>query len=265
MVRGKKDFMGDNNKDWLLPEKMLGNQKTIQTRMSAGEISEELGKNDFGAYYALLNDLPVAQRWIEQHNMTDLLAKAYIKNFHNEFKRAQSILDVGCGAGFITKCIKEAYPLVYVVGVDLAEDAIKYANKSFSNVVFIQQAIDCNFNMKDTFDIIHPREFYPFSRTNDYEYICGILTALLRNLNTPGELLIVGSTAPEHLNYSIFGFVDRIRRDSRFNNCKIQQRRIIKTKVVHLLGSNPVAGLISMCLDHLQGSHAGCLLFEKKF
>ena len=244
MVRGKKDFMGDNNKDWLLPEKMLGNQKTIQTRMSAGEISEELGKNDFGAYYALLNDLPVAQRWIEQHNMTDLLAKAYIKNFHNEFKRAQSILDVG---------------------VDLAEDAIKYANKSFSNVVFIQQAIDCNFNMKDTFDIIHPREFYPFSRTNDYEYICGILTALLRNLNTPGELLIVGSTAPEHLNYSIFGFVDRIRRDSRFNNCKIQQRRIIKTKVVHLLGSNPVAGLISMCLDHLQGSHAGCLLFEKKF
>lgn len=62
-------------------------------------------------------------------------------------KNYQNVLDIGCGQGFITKKIKAEN----VIGVDISESAIKFANEDCpENVTFKQGSI---FEIDQLFDI----------------------------------------------------------------------------------------------------------------
>ena len=69
-------------------------------------------------------------------------------------KGNESILDLGCGDGVLTKDLAELVPNGTVVGIDASENMIKKAKESqANNLTFIVMDIDA-INFKNEFDII---------------------------------------------------------------------------------------------------------------
>jgi|TARA_B110000114_G_C15069057_1_gene388800 ubiquinone/menaquinone biosynthesis C-methylase UbiE len=66
------------------------------------------------------------------------VAKKLIKKFN--LKNASSILDVGCGKGFILYEIKKILPNINIVGFDISKHAIKDAPAEIKNDLFIHKA-----------------------------------------------------------------------------------------------------------------------------
>jgi len=62
------------------------------------------------------------------------------------------VLDIGCGQGFITKHL----PGDYILGVDISEEAIKYANTISANKINFKQASIFNLNniLNEKFNLI---------------------------------------------------------------------------------------------------------------
>tara|TARA_Y100000591_G_scaffold324578_1_gene344209 strand:- start:2334 stop:3206 length:873 start_codon:yes stop_codon:yes gene_type:complete len=68
----------------------------------------------------------------------------------NEIKNNKRILDVGCGAGFLSNSISYLYPDKYVYGIDFNEVAVERAKK-----VANEMSLSSKFETKDLF------KFYP--------------------------------------------------------------------------------------------------------
>ena len=91
------------------------------------------------------------------------LVKFLMKNYFRQFdflfskcRGVRSILDVGCGEGYIIKYIKNKYDnkKLYLEGVDLSEDVINIAKKNNPGVKFSKGDIYC-LNYKDnSFDLV---------------------------------------------------------------------------------------------------------------
>jgi len=62
----------------------------------------------------------------------------------NDCKR---ILDVGCGSGMSTYCLKERFPKAEIMGVDLSESMLNKACELVSDVNWIQR--DCRKSLDD--------------------------------------------------------------------------------------------------------------------
>ena len=80
------------------------------------------------------------------------------------------ILDTGC-VGSITNALDiikgKNSNVGSTHGIDISEDGIAVAKKNIPNCHFFQQSVDDLSNFENGyFDIIHCREFYPFTRTN---------------------------------------------------------------------------------------------------
>ncbi len=92
-------------------------------------------------------------------------------------------LDVGCGSGHMTQCFKKIG--FETTGFDLAEDAVKIAKINFPEITFIKGdgTIPKKYFDARTFDLIHIREFHPFTRINDFEYQIRIIEEYMNILN----------------------------------------------------------------------------------
>tara|TARA_X000000950_G_scaffold275453_1_gene361855 strand:- start:7374 stop:8144 length:771 start_codon:yes stop_codon:yes gene_type:complete len=107
---------------------------------------------------------------------------------HNLPKR---ILDVGCGLGFTTQQIKIRYPRAKVIGIDVSNDAVEFGRGKFKTCEFITQAIDPSDPLKALdLDIIFAFEFYPFTRTSDFQVHKSYVDLFMSALNPRGELAI---------------------------------------------------------------------------
>ena len=74
--------------------------------------------------------------------------------------KIKSILDVGCGTGFIFEWIKKNYTECNYLGVDIDKIAIKYAKKKYNDRIFKCSSF---FSIKKKFDLILLFElFYQF-------------------------------------------------------------------------------------------------------
>ncbi len=92
--------------------------------------------------------------------------------------RPKHVLDIGCGPGNSTKVLKEAFPQADILGVDNAEDMIKRAKATYSDIRFRLCDVLLELESLGSFDVIfsnaclqwipNHREFIPrvFDRLN---------------------------------------------------------------------------------------------------
>lgn len=69
------------------------------------------------------------------------------------------ILDVGCGSGMSTLCIRSKFPKAEIVGVDLSESMLEKATQLMEDVQWLQR--DCSKKLEDLgkFDLIFSNAF----------------------------------------------------------------------------------------------------------
>ena len=102
--------------------------------------------------------------------MLQLLKQITDENSHMFFGKNITLLDAGCGEGFVTEQIKQCFPKWNITGVDGAEEAVIFAKKHVKGVSFeVGNLYALNFS-NCAFDIV-------------------ICSEVLEHLNDPGKAL----------------------------------------------------------------------------
>jgi SAM-dependent methyltransferase len=117
------------------------------------------------------------------------------------------VLDVGCGAGYLTYCLKKAG--FDPIGVDLSPSAIQFAVNRYPDIKFFQG--DCTkpeqlFDKSVKFDLIIFREFHPFTRINDFGLQMQIIQGYINLLSTPGCIFICHARRGGGMKYKSLSF-----------------------------------------------------------
>ena len=90
--------------------------------------------------------------------------------------KINSILDVGCGTGFIYEWIKKNYARCSYLGVDIDKNAIKHAKKKYNDKIF--KCLNF-FSIKKKFDLI--LLFQLFYQFKNYKNVISKLYQLSNN------------------------------------------------------------------------------------
>lgn len=100
--------------------------------------------------------------WIELLRIQcEVNVREDLKFFFNSpsFQKAQSVLDFGCGPGDLIRTLKTYFPDKQYTGIDISEDYIKLAKKSFTKYKDIKFACDDIYTYKGPkFDYILSRQ-----------------------------------------------------------------------------------------------------------
>jgi 2-polyprenyl-3-methyl-5-hydroxy-6-metoxy-1,4-benzoquinol methylase len=177
----------NDENNWWTPAKLIESEMKFRDVDDVNELDTD---SDFGSYRKVLLTNDIKATKLELHN--DLFPKAKIGLISKRIKTVDpiSILDVGCGMGFTTQVIAEQYPNANVLGVDLSQDAIKFASKTHTKAEFKSEAISPERKHLGKFDIIFCFEFYPFTRNTDIEKQSLFIKYFSRQLNEGGEIVI---------------------------------------------------------------------------
>lgn|GEM_PF-1423948 len=178
--------------EWLLPENLKMQEQKERVEVEQGTFD---GRGDFGSYYAYRKG--INRRFIETHAQVDeSWAEDYAKSLKS-YLNAQGvelsgrILDVGCAIGTITNAIQKINKKMEAVGLDISQDAIEVAKAKYPQCTFYRQSADDLSNFpNDYFEIIHAREFYPFTRTNDRFYQLHYLNSFYQKLKRGGATIL---------------------------------------------------------------------------
>ena len=112
----------------------------------APEMTAELDHYPKDAY-AKLYELEADSFWFRNRNK--LILKTLVKHFPN----AASLLEIGCGTGFVLSGIATANPGLLLVGSDLHQEALNYAQTRLPGVVLLQMNAG-NIPYVEEFDVI---------------------------------------------------------------------------------------------------------------
>ncbi|HDY90207.1 MAG TPA: class I SAM-dependent methyltransferase [bacterium] len=177
---------------WILPENLKKQEEEDMKHVDEGTFD---GRGDFGSYYGLLAGQNI--NWVKSHAvMDDRSALNYIKQVRgilldcDIIPKNLDILDIGCGPGTITNAFHSLLENCSVTGIDISRHSIEYAQKTYPNCVFIQRGVDCQTNLPQKYNIIHSREFYPFTRTSDIETHLAYIKMFSKHLHKNGIIII---------------------------------------------------------------------------
>jgi SAM-dependent methyltransferase len=183
--------LSDDEK-WLLGENLKRQEKEAIAGVERGE---DGSRGDFGAYYALLTGKNTD--WVKAHAVSDeryLASYARQLNMVIREERAErgalSLLDVGCGPGMLTAMLSRKLPNCRARGIDVSESAIEYGRRRHPNCRFDVVTVDAAMDLRERFDVVHAREFYPFTRTGDLEFHRTYVEALARHVGEQGVLVL---------------------------------------------------------------------------
>jgi len=186
--------MLEKDSEWILPEKLKKQEIKARKLIDEGEGNSDHG-GDFGSYYAFRKGINFD--YIKPHALSnDLKALYYTKNLqaflHSKgFSLKGEILDVGCAIGTITNAINIINEGGGTSGIDISEDGIEVAKSKYPNCSFYNQSADDLSNFEnETFNIIHCKEFYPFTRTNDQKYHLKYLELFYDKLTKDGFVIL---------------------------------------------------------------------------
>ena len=189
--KGRNRMLKESEK-WILPENLIEQERNEVSQTDEGTFN---GKGDFGSYYGLSTGKNT--KWVKQHAvMCGRLALNYARQVRAILLRLGimpqnlDILDIGCGPGTITNALHSSLDNCSVTGMDIAKHAVEYAQKKHPNCTFIQQAVDGSTDLSQKYNVIHLREFYPFSRTADIETHLAYIKMLLKHLHKDGAIII---------------------------------------------------------------------------
>lgn len=164
--------MIEKESEWILPENL---RKQEEFEIKAVENGTFNGRGDFGSYYAYLKG--VNYDFIKSHAVSDdQSAFGYAKHINSileklDLKVEGNVIDIGCAIGTISNAINQLNKYGRTYGLDISNDSIEVAKKQYPSCIFCCQSADNldNFD-NEYFDVIHAKEFYPFTRTNDIQY-----------------------------------------------------------------------------------------------
>ena len=230
---------------WLNPENLKKNE--IVHRKSDSIIDV---KNDFSSYRSLLEENDVNKSMIKSHNDINPKNKLkLLKKIADKFlkiKNTKSILNIGCGVGFETKALSEIYNCE-VTGIDASSDGIAYAEKFNSNTKtkYVNQVIDTDFLLGRKFDICYAIEFYPFTRTKNLDFQKNIISAIFKNLNKKGSLIIY------HLDDDANSINSNIKKLSSLLNKNNTVINNFHPKIFRLVPNLTLTGIICLIINKL--------------
>ena len=183
-----------------MAENLSRQEKREIERLEKGQTGEG---GDFGAYHALLTgkggELAAAHAVSQEGYLASYSRQ--LRSILDGFglKGRLAILDVGCGPGALTNALRAAAPQAQITGIDISESAIAYAQKTYPNCRFTVVSVDENMRL-ETFDVVHSREFYPFTRTADIEFHREYLRILARHVSPNGTLILTLRDTPKSLS-----------------------------------------------------------------
>ncbi|MBI4375852.1 MAG: glycosyltransferase [Elusimicrobia bacterium] len=184
-----------NVQPWFHPERLKPQETADIDKVEAGL---DVSRSDFGAYYRLLKH--GRADWVRDHALMDQgQARNYAVQVHALLRRfplpqAPVILDAGCGPGAITEALRLELGAAETFGIDLSQSAVEYARKRYPGCRFDCLPIDERGSLPQNYDIIHAREFYPFTRTKDGETHRRYLRLFARHLR-PGGVIVLSLLA----------------------------------------------------------------------
>jgi hypothetical protein len=154
---------------WIEPEELRKSARLEKEQVDSGNFN---GEGDYGSYYAY--KIGVNKEFIKEHAIDDdQRARKYAEEI-KEYVEANGlpfggkIADMGCAIGTITNALNGLNSNHLTYGVDISDDAIEIAKNKYPDCRFICHAADDLSIFDDgSLDIVHAREFYPFTRTND--------------------------------------------------------------------------------------------------
>ena len=117
-------------------------------------IKDDVFIGDFEGMYRNSSGVPWHQDKTAYSIFTDI-DLAILRNFYQEH-RFNSILELGCGLGYIAARLKYEFPKCKVTGVDISPTAIKQAKKKFSGISFhVLDILDTQASrFQDKFDLV---------------------------------------------------------------------------------------------------------------
>ncbi len=253
-----------------LPEELRQQEKKARNIIDAGGT----GGGHLGAYYAYRTG--ANKGLIEPHGVIDdEYALGYARNIRALLKsmghdaEADFFLDAGCGIGVITNAFAALNTSGRTFGLDLSEDGIAIARENYPACTFNAQSADELDNFEDNFfDVIHTREFYPFTRSNDDDFHLGFFRAFHTKLKSGGIVLVSTVTVPKGL-CNTFDRLAGPLRDIGYD--KFMKKIVVPMRLTKKLGVWPYAPpfywsvvLAGHLLDRLHPGRVGLMYVVRK-
>jgi SAM-dependent methyltransferase len=184
--------MIEKESKWILPENLRKQEELERKAVDNGTFD---GGGDFGSYYAYLKG--VNYDLIKPHAVSDEQTAFEYANHINsileklDLKVEGNVIDIGCAIGIISNAINQLNKYGRTYGLDISKDSIEVAKKQHPNCIFSSQSADNLDNFDDGyFDVIHVKEFYPFTRTNDIQYHLKYLRLFHSKLKSHGFVIL---------------------------------------------------------------------------
>lgn len=116
------------------------------------------------------------------------------------------VLDVACGGGYMTDCF--ARMGFSATGFDMSEDAIAIAKREYPECQFFvgNGADPLSILPPHEFDVVHIREFHPFTRLDDFDFQKAVISGYLQVLKPGGMLIISHARRGGNLDFKSLDF-----------------------------------------------------------
>jgi len=227
--------MLEKDSEWILPENLREQEDRERRAVENGNFD---GGGDFGSYYAYYRG--INYDFIRLHVIADdQKAFEYASHIDTVLKRHDlglkgHIIDIGCAIGSLSNAIARLNPHGKTYGLDISRYSIEVAKNRYPNVLFFCQSADSLDNFDDAaFDVIHAREFYPFTRTNDADYHLKYLKLFHSKLKAHGCVLL----QMVDLEKGFCNTYEMMSRDiGEMGYAAIEKISLVPNRMVHLFG-----------------------------
>ncbi len=121
------------------------------------------------------DNIPVGNLFDKYHSKNPLI-KIILSKYYNDLNELikeanpQSVLDVGCGGGYVTNLIKERNNQILISGCDIGRDIINETQTKYR---------DIPFSVKDIYEL----------NVGDNYVDCGMVTEVLEHLRNPKKAI----------------------------------------------------------------------------
>ena len=243
--------MVEKEQEWILPDNLRRQEAEARATMDAGGRG---GGGHCGAYYAYR--LGTDTKAVEAHGVIDDdYAKAYVENVAALLGSVGldlrgAVLDAGCGIGTVTSALARVNPDGETLGMEIAADAVAVARAAYPALTFHESSADELHAIPDvSLDVVHAREFYPFTRSSDADYHMHFFDAFQPKLKQGGLVVAQSITVPRGLCHTFSGLRARLAAagyDRAWKNI------LVPTRLFRRLGPSlywaPVYGMLVLAL-----------------
>lgn len=148
---------------------------------SAGERIDGIGFKT--EYFETLARLETNHFWFRSRN------KLIVRMLKRYAPECASLLEIGCGTGYVLSGIASAFPVCTLYGSELFPEGMQYAQQRLPQAIFFQMNA-CNIPFEDEFDVIGAFDVLEHIK-DDQKVLLGMWRAL-----KPGGLIAI--TVPQH-------------------------------------------------------------------